>query len=84
MKKNEFIQIKGLDISELMLKAKTLKSEMADLVFQKNMKKLKDLKVISKKKKELAKILSVVRQKELLMQLESRKKTIAKEKKGEV
>ncbi len=36
------------------------------------MKKLKDLKVISKKKKELAKVLTVIRQKGLLVQLESK------------
>lgn len=72
MKKKEFIQIKGLDIKELRLKVKTLKTEMANLVFDKNMKKLKDLKMISKKKKELAQILTVIKQKELLTQLESR------------
>ncbi len=71
MKKNEFIQIKGLDIKELTIKVKTLRNDMANLIMDKNMKKLKDLKTISKKKKELAQILTVIRQKELLQKLES-------------
>ena len=74
MKKNEFVQIKGLDLKELNIKIKVLREEIANLVLDKNMKKLKDLKMIFKKRKELAQILTVVRQKELLVQLESRSK----------
>lgn len=72
MKKNEFKQIKGLDTKELNVKAKALKEEIANLTLDKNMKKLKDLKMISKKKKELAQMLTVIRQKELLEKIESR------------
>ena len=71
MKKQEFVQIKGLDLKELKVKAGVLRAEIANLTLDKNMKKLKDLKTISKKKKELAKVLTVIRQKELLMQLET-------------
>lgn len=71
MKKQEFVQIKGLDLKELKSKAGALRVEIANLILDKNMKKLKDLKMISKKKKELAKVLTVIRQKELLMQLET-------------
>ncbi|MBI2196285.1 50S ribosomal protein L29 [Candidatus Daviesbacteria bacterium] len=74
MKKQEFIQIKGLDLKELNIKAKALKDEIASLTLDKNMKKLKDFKMVSKKKKELAQILTVIRQKELLGQLESQVK----------
>ncbi|MBI2600242.1 50S ribosomal protein L29 [Candidatus Daviesbacteria bacterium] len=70
MKKNDLIQIKGSDTKELRLKLRTLKGEVADLVLDKNMKKLKDLKKIGKKKKDLAQILTVLRQKELLQELE--------------
>ena len=70
MKKNEFVQIKGLDVKELKEKAKTLKKEIANLYLDKNMKKMKDLKMISKKRKDLAQILTLVRQKELLAILE--------------
>ncbi|MBI2330045.1 50S ribosomal protein L29 [Candidatus Daviesbacteria bacterium] len=74
MKKSEFAQIKGLDIKELGQKANLLKKEIADLVLDKNMKKLKDVKIISKKKKELAQVLTVAKQKELLVKLEGVKK----------
>lgn len=70
MKKNDFIQIKGLDIKELKIKALALKKEIADLVLDKNMKKLKDLKSVGKKKKDLAQVSTVIRQKELLAELE--------------
>jgi len=76
MKKNEFVQVKGLDIKELKEKSKTIQKEIADLIIDKNMKKLKDLKTISKKKKELARILTVVRQKMLLNKLEKEKATL--------
>lgn len=74
MKKNDFIQIKGLDIKELKDKAKALRSEIEKLTMDKNMKKLKDIKQVSKSKKDLAQVLTVLRQKELLNQLESKVK----------
>lgn len=85
MKKNEFVQIKGLDLKELKVKVKALKNEIASLTLDKNMKKLKDLKMVSKKKKDLAKVLTVIRQKELLSQLESgiERQESSQEKKGE-
>lgn len=70
MKRQELIQVKGLDLKELKEKAKALKSEIADLVMDKNMKKLKDLKIIRKKRKDLAQVLTVARQKEMLQQME--------------
>ena len=69
MKRNELTQIKGLDVKELKDKAKILKGEIAKLTMEKNMKKLKDLKTVSKKRKDLAQILTVVRQKQLLEEL---------------
>ena len=71
MKRQQLIQIKGLSLKELKEKAKALKSEIADLVMDKNMKKLKDLKIIRKKRKDLAQVLTVARQKEMLQQLEA-------------
>ncbi len=71
MKRNEFVQIKQLNIKELTQKVDLLKREIADLTLDKNMKKLKDLKMISKKRKDLAQILTLVRQKEILAKLES-------------
>lgn len=71
MKKTELIQIKGLDLKELKLKAGALRGEIANLTLDKNMKKLKDLKTIYRKKKDLARVLTMIGQKELLMELES-------------
>lgn len=73
MKKNDFTQIKGLDLKELNQKAKTARLEIRNLVMDKNMKKLKDLRSVSKKKKERAQILTVLRQKEMLKELETKK-----------
>ena len=70
MKRQEFAAIKGLDIKELRLKLKTFKKEIADLTMDKNMKKLKDLKSIDKKRKELAQVLTVLNQKQTLAKLE--------------
>lgn len=81
MKKNEFAQIKGLDLKELKGKVKTLSDEIANLNLDKNMKKLKDLKIISKKRKEKAQILTVIKQKELLQELESSAENQNKEEK---
>lgn len=74
MKKNDFIQIKGLNIEELKVKAKALKKEISDLVMDKNMKKLKDTNSVSKKRKDLAQVLTVLRQKEILEELKTKVK----------
>lgn len=60
-------------MKELKVKLNSLKKEIADLTLDKNMKKLKDLKLVGKKKKELAQILTIVRQKEMLKVLEDKK-----------
>lgn len=65
-------EIKVLDIAALVTKAKALKIDIDDLVMDKNMNKLKDLKTISKRKKELARVFTVLSQKEMIGKLESR------------
>ncbi len=74
MKKNDFAEIKGLDIKTLLQKAKNLRVEIADIILDKNMNKLKNLKSIDNKKKDLAQVLTVLRQKQLLNQLETDQK----------
>lgn len=76
MKKNELAQIKGLNNKELKDKAKSLKEEIANLVLDKNRNKLKDIKAYFKKRKDLAQVLTVLRQKEMLEQLETKQKEI--------
>lgn len=70
MKKNELNQVKGLSLNELREKAKSLRDEIANLILDKSIKKLKDLKMISKKRKDLAQVLTILRQKQLLTELE--------------
>lgn len=63
-------EIRGLDIAALVAKSKALKIEINDLVLDKNMNKLKDLKSISKKRKDMARILTVLAQKQMIVKLE--------------
>ncbi len=83
MKKNDLTDIKALEIKTLRDRAKKVKSEIADLILDKNMSKLKDLKSISKKRKDLAQVLTVLRQKELLEELEGGSKKEEKMEKTE-
>mgnify|MGYP001607207032 CR=1 FL=1 len=77
MKKNEFIEIKKMDVKALKEKAKLIKKEIADLTIDKNMNKMPNLKSIKGKRNELAKILTVLQQKQLMAVLE--KQTSIKE-----
>lgn len=78
MKKNDFIQLKTKTLPELLEKVREKRAEADNLVLDKGMNKLKDLKLIKKRKKDLAQILTVLRQKQLFESLESKA-----EKKGE-
>ena len=78
MKKNDLTEIKSFDTKTLIEKAKNIKKEIADLIMDKNMSKLKDLKVIGKKRKDLAQTLTILKQKQLLEALESRVKSQVK------
>lgn len=69
MKRSELTEIKSLSTPELVKKVTTLRGEMVDLTLDKNMGKLKDNKAVFKKRKDLAKILTVLRQKEMIEQL---------------
>lgn len=74
MKKTELNSLKGLSLKELADKAKLARAEIAEAVFDKNMKKLKDLKSIFKKRKDLSRILTILQQKQLLAELEKGQK----------
>lgn len=73
MKKNEFSQLKEQTIKALQTQLKKEQKELADLCLDKNMRKLADIKAVSKKKKDMARILTVIGQKQLVEQLESKK-----------
>lgn len=70
MKKKDLTQIKGLSAKELIEKSQQLKKEIANLLVDKNMKKLKDTKKYFKVRKDLAQTLTILNQKQLLEQLE--------------
>ncbi len=71
MKRNDLAQLKNLDEKTLLGRVKKNKVEVADLIMDKKMNKMKDLKSISKKRREIAVMLTIVRQKEMLMGLET-------------
>lgn len=70
MKKTELSEMKKLDTKALQAKAKELAREVSNLVIDKNMNKLADKRVIGKKRDDLARVLTIVRQKQLLSELE--------------
>lgn len=70
MKKNDFIEIKKMDVKALSGKVSKIKEEITNLVIDKNMNKMTNLKSIKSKRNELAKILTVLQQKQLMEKLE--------------
>lgn len=80
-KRTQFIEIKSLNTAELIKKLVAAKSELIDLSLDKNMGKQKDVKSVFKKRKEIAQLSTILRQKQLLGKLENEE--IKKDKKGE-
>lgn len=68
MKKDALKEIKGLDTKTLDAKVKALKKELADVILDASdkAKQTKDIKVFYKKRKDLAQVLTILRQKQLL------------------
>ncbi len=67
-----------MDIKALSIKVRDLRAEISDLIMDKNMSTLKNSSQIKNKRRDLAQLLTVLRQKEMIAVLES-----ASEKKGE-
>ncbi len=74
MKKNELNEIKKTEIKALSEKIKQAKKDLLDLKFDQNLGKLKDKKGVSKKRKNIAQMMTILRQKEMLGELEARVK----------
>ncbi len=70
MKKQDLIDVKALEIKALKERVKKLRFEISDLHLDKNMNKLANSKIIWKRRKDLAQILTVLKQKELLAMFE--------------
>lgn len=72
MKKSELGEIKKMETKALIEKIKQAKKELVDLKFDQNLGKLKDKKQVYKKRKDIAQMMTILKQKEMLEQLESR------------
>lgn len=70
MKKQALAEIKKLDIQALKERMQHSSEEMQKLVLDKSINKLTDVKTLTRKRKDIAQILTILRQKELLNQLE--------------
>ncbi len=79
MKRQELTEIKQLTVKEILVGVLVSKKELYDLILDKNMDKLKDKKVVAKKKKDIAQMLTVARQKQLLAEIEASVNQVQKE-----
>lgn len=70
MKKQQLNEIKKMDIKTVTEEARKIKKELANLQIEKNIAKLTNLKAFMLKRKDLAQILTVLKQKQLLKELE--------------
>lgn len=73
--KFDMTTVKNMDTKSVWATAKQMRGEIADLMVDKNMNKLKDLKSIDKKRKNLARVLTILNQKQVLAKLEVGKET---------
>jgi large subunit ribosomal protein L29 len=76
MKKNDFAEAKALDIEALKKRIAELKLDLAGKVIERNMGNLKDVKSSAKIKKDIARLKTVMRQKELLAMFENIKNDV--------
>lgn len=70
MKKIELAEIKKMDLKSLSERVAKTQKELGDLTMDKNMNKVTNLKAIKNKRKDIAQMLTVLRQKQLLSELE--------------
>jgi ribosomal protein L29 len=73
--KFDMTTVKNMDTKSVLATAKQMRGDIADLMVDKNMNKLKDLKSINKKRKDLARVLTILNQKQVLAKLEVGKET---------
>lgn len=71
MKRTDLKEIKGLEIKDLREKIEKAKADLAGLVLEKaqSAKGSKDVKQVFKKRKDIAQMLTILRQKKLLRSL---------------
>ncbi len=69
MKKNDLQELKRLDEKALTVKVIELKGTLTEVVMDKNMSKLKDLKSPMKLKRDIARYLTILGQKQMIREL---------------
>ena len=69
MKRSIFAEIKLLKTEEIKKKVNSLRIDLEEAVLNKNMRKLKNVRSVSKIKKDIARVLTILGQKELLEKL---------------
>ena len=74
MKKTELKEIKGLEIKDLIARVKKAQQDLAEAFMARSegAKGSKDIKAIFKKRKDIAQMLTILRQKELVREIESK------------
>ncbi|KKS13048.1 50S ribosomal protein L29 [Candidatus Daviesbacteria bacterium RIFOXYD1_FULL_41_10] len=70
MKRNDFAEIKKMELKPLLERVKKERQELAGLILEQGQNKLKDLKTVQKRKRNIARMLTVISQKEQLSELE--------------
>ena len=70
MKKNQLADIKKLDIKALKQMEDSFKKELIDLTIAKTTGKLSNLRSAKNKRRDLAQVLTVLKQKDLISKLE--------------
>lgn len=78
--KFDITNIKNMDTKSVIATAKQMRQEIADLMVDKNLNKLKDLKSISKIRKNLARTMTVLNMKQALEKLEGKEEKLGSSK----
>lgn len=72
MKKTEFAEIKKMDTKLLLEKIQNVQKEVLGFILDKSIGKMTNLKIIKNKRKDLAQMMTVLRQKQVLQELEKK------------
>ena len=73
MKKTELNEMRKMDTKDLNARVEKMRKELQDLLIDRNSGKVSDLKAVSKKRHDIAQVLTVARQKEILAAVEGAK-----------
>ncbi|MDO8570075.1 MAG: 50S ribosomal protein L29 [Candidatus Daviesbacteria bacterium] len=72
MKKTEILEIKKMEQKPLLVKIKDAQKNILGLILDKSTGKATNLKVVKNKRKDLAQMMTILRQKQMLFELENK------------